>query len=619
MSDEILVSIVAGDEVVIFDEAGHEEILLSVDGVIVVPSSEMIVGDWDMSGGASSSTYILSEGSQFEDGVLSAVAGAILPTIENLGAYIQVKTAINPVISITMPVDPEGATLFGLHADTSSAAEMIASVFSGGNPSGLIMTLASLDANNNTIGLYGDVTQGVPLTALIDGVVTVRMTDSVLTIDGFDGFSYAVPADYVLSVASVYFSSGIPSNVIVIGLEGSNVDVDLPEGWKNGSVYRVTGAGTYAGKSVGVGDFVTVISDGADIIVVHADPTIPVAQLIAQETASRQLADNTEQAARIAADTLEASLRVQSVAALQTIADSHATRLTATETLTQSNVLRLDDVEALAQTNQLTLGGKADVVEMEAIAAQAETNRLALLTKADITALATLTTLVGTKADQSYVNDQIANLVGTDGQVLAAIQAIADELANAEGILEALDQTVANRVRFDVATQALTSLQKYNARTNIGAEEVGTAAMLVAQVTVASLGAATAAQGVKADSALQSGDVAPVALSGNYADLIGRPTLPTNTDGLNEGTSNQYFTSARVRAALMTGISFATATAVLATDGLLVAVGKLQAQINTNTIAITNKVDLVQLTKAQYDALSTGDKNLTNKLYVLVG
>lgn len=180
---------------------------------------------------------------------------------------------------------------------------------------------------------------------------------------------------------------------------------------------------------------------------------------------------------------------------------------------------QITDVQTLAQTNQLNLGTKADQVDLDATNQQVEANRLALLNKADLTALATLTALVGTKADQSYVNDQIAALVGTDGQVLAAIQAIATELANAEGVLEALDQTVANRVRFDVATQALTALQKSNARTNIGAEEAGEAARLIALITAASIGAATAAQGAKADTALQSADVAPVALSGLFSSL----------------------------------------------------------------------------------------------------
>lgn len=183
---------------------------------------------------------------------------------------------------------------------------------------------------------------------------------------------------------------------------------------------------------------------------------------------------------------------------------------------------QIASVTTLAQTNQLNLGSKADQTDLNATNAQVELNRLAILSKADITALAMLTALVNTKADQSYVHDQIAALVGSDAQLLATIQAIADELANTEGLIEALDYTVANRVRFDIANQALTTLQKYNARTNIGAEELGTAQLLIAQITAASIGAATAAQGAKADTALQSADIAPVAFTGQFSSLAGQ-------------------------------------------------------------------------------------------------
>ena len=730
-------------------------LLLPIGVMIRDPSGvkKMIVGNWDMRN-ISASVYQVTTGSVVENQQLSALPSVDLPRIDNLGPYVSATAELSADISIGVPVLATDLFLFGLHDAASSVIEQVNQIMTGAMPSGLLMSLVSFGTGDYQISVFGDSMTNVPSSAIVDGLLNMHINDGVLSIEGVDDFAYNVPNNSMFGVVSLVQGEGTPSDMTVI-TSGQSAPAILPSDWFNGAVYRVTDGGTYANKTTLAGDFVTVIDDGADLIVVHADKPIDVdvVALLADEQAARIAADEAERLARIDADLAEqlarqsalSSLQTSMTAQLQTVAnqiaasraffvlkivgvsypngesvsgadvyylkqgdwyilnrkdglvggaeryqhvyqwngnasgfvvvpeaDVYALQNTyevvfnvrnnlffgsiyqdsdgwmysinsalnnpAGDTNTYLHMLfsdpakqvtsgymslehvqRLQAVESLAQVNNLNLGDKADVVEMEAIAAQAETNRLALLTKADITTLATLTTLVGTKADQSYVNDQIANLVGTDGQVLAAIQAIADELANAEGILEALDQTVANRVRFDVATQALTSLQKYNARTNIGAEEVGTAAMLVAQVTVASLGAATAAQGVKADSALQSGDVAPVALSGNYADLIGRPTLPTNTDGLNEGTSNQYFTSARVRAALMTGISFATATAVLATDGLLVAVGKLQAQINTNTTAITNKVDLVQLTKAQYDALSTGDKNLTNKLYVLVG
>src|SRR6185312_6542512 len=64
-----------------------------------------------------------------------------------------------------------------------------------------------------------------------------------------------------------------------------------------------------------------------------------------------------------------------------------------------------------------------------------------------------------------------------------------------------------------------------------------------------------------------------------YAGLNGSGNFNKTTDNLNEGTSNLYFTVARVLAAVLTGIGFSTATAVLATDTILQAIGKLPAQI----------------------------------------
>ena len=210
------------------------------------------------------------------------------------------------------------------------------------------------------------------------------------------------------------------------------------------------------------------------------------------------------------------------------------------------------------ETNRLNLLKKADLIDLETTQEKVELNRLALLSKADITALAMLAALVDTKADQQYVNEQIAAISDGDEAIIASIQEISNALAENDDLLEALEYTVANHVRFDVATQALTSLQKSNARTNIGAEELGVAAMLVAQVTVQSIGAATAAQGAKANTALQSADVAPVALSGLFSALLGQ---------------NKIFDV--VHSAYIDG----TNSVITATDTLGQMLGKLQAQI----------------------------------------
>lgn len=57
-------------------------------------------------------------------------------------------------------------------------------------------------------------------------------------------------------------------------------------------------------------------------------------------------------------------------------------------------------------------------------------------------------------------------------------------------------------------------------------------------------------------------------------------SIITDTDMLAEGVTNKYFTEARVRAALLTGLSLASSADVVATDSILAAIGKLQAQLD---------------------------------------
>ena len=57
-----------------------------------------------------------------------------------------------------------------------------------------------------------------------------------------------------------------------------------------------------------------------------------------------------------------------------------------------------------------------------------------------------------------------------------------------------------------------------------------------------------------------------------------------NTDGLPEGVTNLYFTEARVRAAVLTGLSLASSAVIAATDTVLAAMGQLQAQITLRAL-----------------------------------
>lgn len=56
---------------------------------------------------------------------------------------------------------------------------------------------------------------------------------------------------------------------------------------------------------------------------------------------------------------------------------------------------------------------------------------------------------------------------------------------------------------------------------------------------------------------------------------------PGSTDAVPEGVANLYFTAARVRDAALAGLSTATSAVITATDTVLIALGKLQAQIST--------------------------------------
>lgn len=62
------------------------------------------------------------------------------------------------------------------------------------------------------------------------------------------------------------------------------------------------------------------------------------------------------------------------------------------------------------------------------------------------------------------------------------------------------------------------------------------------------------------------------------------------TDDISEWSTNLYFTAARVRSTVLTGLSLAAGTVVTAAHTILEAIGFLQNQVSTNTTAIATKV-----------------------------
>ena len=89
----------------------------------------------------------------------------------------------------------------------------------------------------------------------------------------------------------------------------------------------------------------------------------------------------------------------------------------------------------------------------------------------------------------------------------------------------------------------------------------------------------------------------------------------TTTD-ISEGT-NQYHTSARVRAVILTGLSTATNAIISATDSVLSAFGKLQAQITANLSTLTSHTSDTSnphsVTKAQVGLSNVDNTSDANK------
>jgi hypothetical protein len=102
----------------------------------------------------------------------------------------------------------------------------------------------------------------------------------------------------------------------------------------------------------------------------------------------------------------------------------------------------------------------------------------------------------------------------------------------------------------------------------------------------------------------------------SYNSTLGKwQNKAVTTTDISEGT-NEYFTAARVRAVLLTGLSLATNAVISATDSVLVAFGKLQAQITANLTTLTTHVaDLNNphaVTKTQVGLSNVANVDTTN-------
>lgn len=126
------------------------------------------------------------------------------------------------------------------------------------------------------------------------------------------------------------------------------------------------------------------------------------------------------------------------------------------------------------------------------------------------------------------------------------------------------------------------------------------------------------------DSHIADGAISQSKISGLSTSLAGKE----NT--ISAGTTSDYYRgdkswqnfATQVRAAVLTGLSTATNAAILATDTLLVALGKLQAQLTATSNSLSSKADLTNSTQIITALGVTGlsspliGTDATNKSYV---
>ena len=91
--------------------------------------------------------------------------------------------------------------------------------------------------------------------------------------------------------------------------------------------------------------------------------------------------------------------------------------------------------------------------------------------------------------------------------------------------------------------------------------------------------------------------------------VSGGTTTASTTDTVTEGSTNLYFTDARVRNTILTDLSLATNAAISATDNVLSALGKLQKQIS-DLIPVSKTENFVIACSDRATAITTG----TNKM-----
>jgi len=260
----------------------------------------------------------------------------------------------------------------------------------------------------------------------------------------------------------------------------------------------------------------------------------------------------------------------------EAVANSNATTLAAAKSYTDSTVVGLwndrGSYDASSNTYPSTGGiGVSGAIE-----------------KGDIWTISVSGTLGGTAVSPGMTVRALANTPGQTSTNWAIggnnIGYVPENIANKDQSGGYVGLTLL-KINFKNALNTITSFFTNNnsaSRTYTFPDKDGTVAMTSDISSVGTLDTTQVSSQSTNLSESFSGNIKlhKISKTGNYTDLNGLPSIPTTTDGLAEGSTNLYFTTARVLATLLSGFSALSGT-ITTSDTILTAFNKIVGNIAT--------------------------------------
>lgn len=184
---------------------------------------------------------------------------------------------------------------------------------------------------------------------------------------------------------------------------------------------------------------------------------------------------------------------------------------------------------------------------------------------------------------------QLQTSIGSDanlGAAVAALQTQVNALESSFNIRGPLSVSVTGSPSSGVIVLSLINDNSAPSPTSFyGTDNAGSKGwqpMLGAFASTANIVASAAADGVVSFNLTTVSNTATPSIQRTSFDSYGRLNgwAAATTDNLPEGSTNLYFTTSRVLATLLTGLSTSDDAAITDLDDILIAAGKLQAKIN---------------------------------------